>query len=275
MHTIDSYRNVLIIILLLTVSGVSIHVNAEMKPDKGSLVYLEFIDAAPFYYKQGGTFQGSTVDMVRILLEPLDHDVTIQVMSPERVINEALVGKGDVLMLHTFLGLTLEDYPDGMLICPHKISRVPIHYYTNNIHFTHARREEVAASRIGVLRYASFQRGFTRKQELSNITRFNGMKYMYRAMLANRVDVVIAGPYSMRVMALEHETLFPYELDVDLGYIEGYLAVTKKAEQRLGIYQALCEQAARWNVDEDFVESVGRHLKAYGDYVATDFSRSE
>jgi hypothetical protein len=262
----DNCRYVLIGILLLVVSGLTIHVSAEARQGKESLVYLEFADVAPYYYKRDGAYHGTTVDLVNSLLGPLGYDVTIQAMSPERVFNEALAGKGDVLMIHTYPGLTLEDYPEGMLICPHKISQVPIRYYTNDIHYTHLSQEEIASSRIGVFRYASFQRGFTRGQELSNITRFNHMKYMYRALLAKRVDVVIAGPYTMRVMSLIHEVVFPYELDKDLGFIEGYLAVTKKSEQRLGIYKALCEQTARWDVNEDFIENIGRHIKVFSEF---------
>ena len=271
MTTTLSYSYFLERFLLLVLAVGVVTAEAEPKADRGSVTYLEFADIAPYYYKRGGGYQGTTVDMVKSLLEPSGYNVKIQMMAPERIFNEALADNGDVLMLHTYPGLALEDYPDGMLVCPHKISRVPIRYYTNNIRYTHMSREEIVASRIGVFRYANFQRGFTKGQELSNITRFNNMRYMYRALLANRVDVVIAGPYTMRVLSLEHEAIFPYELDMDLGFIEGYLAVTKVAEQRLGIYQALCERASRWDVDEDFVENIGRHLNAFGNFRANSF----
>ncbi len=257
--------------LLLALFCVVFSAQAASREGKRSLIYLEFADIAPFYYKRGGTYQGATVDMATSLLEPLGYEVDIKLMSPERIFTEALAGKGDVLMLHTYPGLSLEDYPDGMLVCPHKITRVPIRYYTNKIHYTRINPEEIAAARIGVLRYASFQRGFTQTQALSNITRFNHMKYMFRALLADRVDVIIAGPYSMRIMALKHEVIFPFELDVNLGFIEGYLAVTKSAEQRLGIYQALCEKTGQWDLDEDFDENISRHINVFGSLRANAF----
>ncbi|WP_390616011.1 substrate-binding periplasmic protein [Maricurvus nonylphenolicus] len=221
------------------------------------------MDYPPYYYKRGEVDHGTAVDALNAILTPLGYSYRIEVMPIERLYTEAGSGYGDLTMVHTYPGLTLEDYPDFLLVCPTPMSRIPIRYYTYQLELTELSRKALSKLRIGLFRYASFQRGLTQREQMGNISRFNDVRYMFRALLADRIDLAINGPYSMRVMAEQHGSYFPYELNIDLGNIESFVAVTQRAEKELGIYQALCQQAANWSIERDFKHALGKHMKSY------------
>lgn len=248
------------LVISLTLASAQLLASESTRP----LVYLEFADMPPFSYKQNNIDRGTIVDALDATLKPLGLEYRVQHMPHiERLYSEAMVGNGDLVMVHTYPGLTLEDYPDYLLICPTPLSRIPIRYYTYNIGFSALAREDLKNLRIGVFRYASFQRGLTKKEQLDNLTRFNNMRYMFRALLADRIDLAIGGPYMMRVLSQQHGSYYPFELDVDLGNMESFLAISQKAESELGIHKSLCQQATKWRVETDFRGAVGRHMEAY------------
>jgi hypothetical protein len=227
-------------------------------------VYFEFANIPPFYYQQGQEDKGILVDAFDTVFKPLSLNYRIELMPHiERLYTEAIAGNADIVMVHTYPGLTLADYPDEFLVCPTPLTRIPIRYYTYQIGLSALPKEDLKKLRIGVFRYASFQRGLTEKEQLDNITRFNNMRYLFRALLADRIDVAIGGPYMMRILAQQHGSYYPFELDIDLGNMESFMAISRRTENELGIYQSVCKQAAKWRVETDFKGAVNRHMNTY------------
>lgn len=227
-----------------------------------TLRYLEYANMPPYLYQRGDSYQGTLPDTMQSLLTPLGYNVDIIVMPVERIYAEVLSDRGDIFVVHTYPGLSLADYPDEILICPATIGIVPIRYYFQSLKKSLLPREEISQLNMGVLRFANFQRGLTKAEDLRQLTRFNNSVHLFKALKARRIDVAMSDPYTMRALSFTHQSPMPFDSDVNLGTLRTHIAMTEKSQQRLGIFESLCEQAARWEEDESYIESMSFHMNA-------------
>jgi len=212
---------------------------------------------APFAYATPKGVMGAFPDIVRHLLKPMGYQVLVHHTPEARIYPEMLAGRGDLILVTTQKGLDVDDYPSNILICPSVIGRIPIGLYFLS---KPAVDRPIAEMHIGAIRLASFKRSLSRDLQLKNITRFSSNEQVFKALMTERIDAAISDPYTMKSLSLIHQRPSPIPL-VDLGAVTAYIGLSKVAEERYGIFDKLCGQAADWEQQGRFAEFLVPHLE--------------
>jgi len=213
--------------------------------------------AAPFAYATPKGVMGAFPDIVRHLLQPMGYQILVYQTPEARIYSEMSAGRGDLLLVTTQKGLSVDDYPPDIMVCPSVIGRTPIGLYFLS---KPPADQPIAEMHIGAIRLASFKRSLSRDLQLKNITRFSSNEQVFKALLTERIDAAISDPYTMKSLSLIHQRPSPIPL-LDLGAVTAYIGLSKAAEEQYGIFDELCEQAAIWEEQGRFPEFLVPHLE--------------
>jgi len=200
---------------------------------------------------------GAFPDIVSHLLQPMGYRVLVHHTPEARIYSEMSAGRGDLLLVTTQKGLGVDDYPPNIMVCPSVIGRIPIALYFLS---KSAVDRPIAEMHIGAIRLASFKRSLSRDLQLKNITRFSSNEQVFKALLTERIDAAISDPYTMKSLSLTLQRPLPIPL-VDLGAVTAYIGLSKTTEERYGIFDELCRQAAIWEGQGRFPEFLVPHLQ--------------
>jgi len=226
------------------------------------LYHHESGSSAPFAYATPSGVVGAIPDIVRHLLQPMGYEVVVYHTPEGRIYSEMSAGRGDLLLVTTQKGLNVDDYPSNILICPSVIGRIPVGLYF----LTKPPVDTpIVEMRIGAIRLAPFKRSLAREFQFKNLTRFSRHEQVFKALMTERIDAAILDPYTVKSLSLIHQRPLPIRLDVDLGGVTAYIGLSKAAEERYGIFEELCQQAAIWEEQGKFADFLVPHLlpKAY------------
>jgi len=78
--------------------------------------------------------------------------------------------------------------------------------------------------------------------------------------MAKRIDAAILDAYTVKSLSLIHQRPMPVRLNVDLGGVTAYIGLSKATEERYGIFDELCRQAAIWQRQGRCDEFLAPHL---------------
>jgi len=221
------------------------------------LYHHESGSSAPFAYATPKGVVGAIPDIVRHLLQPMGYQLLVYHTPEGRIYSEMSAGRGDLLLVTTQKGLDVGDYPSNILICPSVIGRIPVGLY---FLAKPPVDRPIAEMHIGAIRLASFKRSMAREFQFKNLTRFGSHEQVFKALMAGRIDAAILDPYTIKSLSLIHRRPLPSRLDANLGGVAAYIGLSKATEERYGIFDELCQQAAIWEQEGRFAEFLAPHL---------------
>jgi len=225
-----------------------------------SVLYLEHFENPPFIYKANSEFRGALPDIIRSLIKGTGYDLRISIVPSERIFYEALKGRGDIFIVHTYSGLSFNDYPDWISICRNPIGSFPIKLFFSKESLSFLTMDEIRKLRVGVVRFAKFKRGLTKSQNFPNIHRFEDTSKLFKAINTGRVDVGVSDIYSMRAIANIHNKPIPFHSNINVGLLTGFFAMPKTSKNQSTLFDDVCNELKGWGEEDRLSKIIDRHI---------------
>lgn len=228
--------------------------------ENGRLIYLDHSNTPPFIYNVGEETKGALIDAVSEVASVVGYEIVFVNTPGERIFYQLVSGRGDLTIIHTYDGLSLNDYPDWLSICPSPIGSMPIGIYFMNKRFLAYSKEHLKNVEIGMVRFADFKRGVSESLELSNVHRFENSRLLFKTLVAGRIDIAISDAYTMEALSVHFGKIRPIESDVMLGPITAYLAMPKAVDTKLGIFTDMCNHLSGWDERKRIHTIIEKHM---------------
>jgi len=218
------------------------------EPSLPILRYVASQAESPFISRvDTGEYTGIFPDLISRIIEPLGYQAKYSTTFGGRALMELIAGRGDLTHVSVFADVTLDAYPKDLLICPQPFITIPFQIFSLRPELIDLPMEAITDLKIGVIRIAAPTRAFKRTLGVNNLNRYTTSEQVFKALMSKRVDLVFMDPYTMESLSKAHNTKMPYQLRINLGLVKGHLALTREAEQRLGIFEPLCQQVEKAN----------------------------
>lgn len=218
------------------------------EPVHPTLRYVAGQISPPFLFQaDSGEYTGVLPDLLSKIVEPMGYQVKYSHTPGGRAFSELAAGYGDLMNVSVFADITLNNYPENLLICSQPFITVPFQIFSLRPELIGLPVEAIAELRIGVIRIASPTRAFKRTLGVNNLYRYTNNEQIFKALMSKRIDLAFMNLYSMEYLSESYRTPLPYQMDLNLGLLKFHFALTRETERRLGIFDNLCHQVEKAN----------------------------
>jgi len=211
--------------LVLSVSVITSQFSSAQPPD--SVRYLDSDKIWPFSFEQQGEIKGIQPEVIRLLFQPFNIQVSERLVPDARLLFEVQNNNADVTIVFTYGGLGVDDYPDFIQVCEVPLLDLSVDALWLEGTQVGAREvEDLAEYRIGMLNPAPE----LREKAVINfpsLHTFNSVEALIKSLAAGRLDVVLMNTRHAQALADRLNIKPRIKRGLMLGHVKLHLAIAR------------------------------------------------
>lgn len=226
-----------------------------------SVRYIDSEKNWPFTFESQGEFQGVQPEIVRLIFESFNIQMSERWVPDARLLFEIQKKHADVTIVFTYGGLSIDAYPEFVQVCSKPVYDLSVDaLWLESTPIAAHEFKDLSPYRIGTLNSAPGlleQAGFN----LPSIHYFNSSDALVKSLLTGRVDVVVMNWRHAQALIYRLKVEQRIERGLKLQQLNLHLAIAKHwapEQQR----NRLCERAETLRRQDKFTSIVQSYLPA-------------
>lgn len=231
----------------LTISLIFVlHSCALWSKTENTLVFSFSTDIEPYSYEEKSRLLGVDIKLVEEIFSNSPYQIEFRQTSYPRVLHDLITGRTDLGVVFTAFNISKASYPDTVELSdlPISTSSIIAHHHSY-VELSRFPLKDLNDYHIGYIRIFP-ELDYDLSTQFKHRTAFNSQKSLYRAWLANRIDIAI-GEKLVSQSTLEKLTSNRDSFEfVVLGELHTYMSFSKvKLGKKLEDVKSLVEENLR------------------------------